>query len=178
MVLALRNEWKGEPESHVTGDPGYGWFLPHDMPSTLISTTIQTVLERLTRRYRPAKVSVRKAKRGSAALVVKINKQTLKMEEVEQFDNISMEDLAEELPDASPRYVVLSYELKHDDGRTSFPLVLINWTPQGSETGLMTLHASALIAFQNTVEVSKVVEIRDGSEGLTKAVIDAKLHSR
>ncbi|KAF8682399.1 maturation factor [Rhizoctonia solani] len=191
MVLALRNEWKGEPESHVTGDPGYGWFLPHDMPSTLISTTIQTVLERLTRRYRSQiveipqelKDSLRKfrfARRnaGSAALVVKINKQTLKMEEVEQFDNISMEDLAEELPDASPRYVVLSYELKHDDGRTSFPLVLINWTPQGSETGLMTLHASALIAFQNTVEVSKVVEIRDGSEGLTKAVIDAKLHSR
>ncbi|CEL52465.1 Glia maturation factor beta OS=Pongo abelii GN=GMFB PE=2 SV=3 [Rhizoctonia solani AG-1 IB] len=115
---------------------------------------------------------------GSAALVVKINKQTLKMEEVEQFDNISMEDLAEELPDASPRYIVLSYELKHDDGRTSFPLVLINWTPQGSETGLMTLHASALVAFQNTVEVSKVVEVRDGSEGLTKDAIDAKLRSK
>ncbi|CAE6434064.1 unnamed protein product [Rhizoctonia solani] len=113
-----------------------------------------------------------------SVFIVKINKQTLKMEEVEQFDDISMEDLAEELPDASPRYVVLSYELKHEDGRTSFPLVLINWTPQGSETGLMTLHASALIAFQNTVEVSKVVEIRDGSEGLTKAAIDAKLHSK
>ncbi|EUC66104.1 cofilin/tropomyosin-type actin-binding protein [Rhizoctonia solani AG-3 Rhs1AP] len=78
------------------------------------------------------------------------------MEEVEQFDNISIEDLAEELPEASPRYVVLSYELKHDDGRTSFPLVLINWTPLGSETGLMTLHAGSLIAFQNTVDVSKV----------------------
>ncbi|KDN49322.1 hypothetical protein RSAG8_02024, partial [Rhizoctonia solani AG-8 WAC10335] len=88
---------------------------------------------------------------GSAALVVKINKQALKMEEVEQFDSISIEELAEELPEASPRYIVLSYELKHDDGRTSFPLVLINWTPQGSETGLMTLHASSLIAFQNTV---------------------------
>ncbi|KAJ1310457.1 hypothetical protein OPQ81_007190 [Rhizoctonia solani] len=112
---------------------------------------------------------------GSAALVVKINKKTLQMEEVEQFDDISMEDLAEELPDASPRYVVLSYERKHDDGRISFPLVLINWTPQGSETGLMTLHASSLVAFQNTVEVSTVVEVRDGAEGLTKAAIDAKL---
>lgn len=56
-----------------------------------------------------------------------------------------------ELPDASPRYVVLSYELKHSDGRISFPLVMINWTPVGSETGLLTLHASALIAFQSTV---------------------------
>lgn len=32
---------------------------------------------------------------GSAALVVKINKQKLIMEEVEQFDDISIEDLAE-----------------------------------------------------------------------------------
>lgn len=32
---------------------------------------------------------------GSAALVIKINKQKLIMEEVEQFDSISIEDLAE-----------------------------------------------------------------------------------
>ncbi|KAI0818645.1 hypothetical protein BC629DRAFT_1587993 [Irpex lacteus] len=60
---------------------------------------------------------------GHAAIVVKINKQKLIMEEVEQFDNISLEDLAEELPENAPRYVVLSYELAHDDGRKSFPLV-------------------------------------------------------
>ncbi|KAB5595264.1 Glia maturation factor beta [Ceratobasidium theobromae] len=130
----------------------------------------------------PLKDSLRKfrfARRnaGSAAFIVKINKQALKMEEVKQFDSISIEDLAEELPEGSPRYVVLSYELKHEDGRISFPLVLINWAPQISEMGLLTLHASALLAFQNTVEVSKVVEIRDGAEGLTKAVIDAKLSS-
>ncbi|KAG9102970.1 hypothetical protein FRC06_000619 [Ceratobasidium sp. 370] len=97
------------------------------------------------------------------------------MEEVEQFENVSMEELAEELPDASPRYVVLSYERKHDDGRTSFPLIMLNWTPVGSETSLMTLHASALIAFQNVVEPSKVIEIRDGPEGLTKTAVDSKL---
>src|ERR1700761_7520392 len=46
------------------------------------------------------KASLRKfrfAKRssGSSALIVKVNKQTLAMEEVEQFDSISLEDLAE-----------------------------------------------------------------------------------
>jgi hypothetical protein len=56
-----------------------------------------------------------------------------------------------ELPENSPRYVVLSYELKHRDGRTSFPLVLVNWSPSSSETGLLTLHASALLDFQTTV---------------------------
>jgi len=106
--------------------------------------------------------------------VIKINKAKLLMEEVEQFDDISIEELAEELPENSPRYVVLSYELNHNDGRKSFPLVLINWAPITSETGLLTLHASALLNFQNTADVSKVIEIRDGPEGLTKEVIDAK----
>ena len=99
------------------------------------------------------------------------------MEEVEQFENISIEELADgmtqnlnidavggwrsnlsydlacltELPENSPRYVMLSYELNHKDGRISFPLVLINWSPVTSETGMLTLHASALINFQATV---------------------------
>lgn len=45
---------------------------------------------------------------------------------------------------------MLSYNLTHKDGRTSSPLVLINWAPT-CETGLLTLHASALLDFQNTV---------------------------
>ncbi|KAH7889408.1 hypothetical protein F5I97DRAFT_1844142 [Phlebopus sp. FC_14] len=112
---------------------------------------------------------------GSAALVVKIDKTKLVMEEVEQFDNISIEELADELPENSPRYVVLSYELKHRDGRTSFPLVLINWAPSSSEIKMMTLHASALLDFQNIADVSKIIEIRDGAESLTKETVDAKL---
>ncbi|KAF4576705.1 hypothetical protein EYR36_000700 [Pleurotus pulmonarius] len=112
---------------------------------------------------------------GSAALVIKINKKDLIMEEVEQFDNIGIDELAEELPENSPRYVLLSYELHHSDGRKSFPLVLINWAPTSSEIGILTLHASALLNFQNIADVSKVIEIRDGPEGLTKEVIDSKL---
>ncbi|KAI0723990.1 maturation factor [Cerioporus squamosus] len=112
---------------------------------------------------------------GHAAIVIKINKQKLVMEEVEQFDDISIEDLAEELPENSPRYVVLSYELNHSDGRKSFPLVLVNWAPTSSEMGLLTLHASAFLDFQTTADVSKVIEVRDGAEGFTKEMIDQKL---
>ncbi|KIM79737.1 hypothetical protein PILCRDRAFT_823294 [Piloderma croceum F 1598] len=115
---------------------------------------------------------------GSAALIVKINKQKLIMEEVEEFEEISLEDLAEELPENSPRYVVLSYELNHSDGRKSFPLVLINWAPTSSEIGMMTLHASALFDFQAAADVSKVIEVRDGAEGLTKTYLDTQLGVR
>ncbi|KAF5389819.1 hypothetical protein D9757_003674 [Collybiopsis confluens] len=112
---------------------------------------------------------------GSAAIIIKINKAKLVLEEVEQFDNISIDELAEELPENSPRYVVLSYALTHPDGRISFPLVLINWAPTTSEIGLLTLHASALLNFQQTADVSKVIEVREGPEGLTADVVDSKL---
>jgi hypothetical protein len=56
-----------------------------------------------------------------------------------------------ELPESSPRFVVYAYVLEHDDGRKSFPLVLLNWAPVGGETGLLTLHASAYIPFQQLV---------------------------
>ncbi|KAJ7046991.1 hypothetical protein C8F04DRAFT_216953 [Mycena alexandri] len=114
---------------------------------------------------------------GSAALVIKINKAKLILEEVEQFDSISIEELAEELPENSPRYVMLSYQLEHPDGRKSFPLVLLNWAPTSSEIGMLTLHASALLDFQSTADVSRVIELREGPEGLTREVIDAKLLS-
>jgi len=95
----------------------------------------------------------------------------------EEYDNISIEDLVEELPPNSPRYVVLSYELKHDDGRTSFPLVFVNWAPSSCETTMMTLHASALLDFQRVVEPNKTIEVRDADEGLTEEIVNARLLS-
>jgi len=124
------------------------------------------------------KFRFKKRDAGSAALIVKINKQKLIMEEVEQFDEISLEDLAEELPENSPRYVVLSYELNHSDGRKSFPLVLINWAPTSSEIGMMTLHASAFLEFQAVADVSKVIEVRDGADSLTREYVNAQLGVR
>ena len=64
-----------------------------------------------------------------------------------------------ELPENAPRYVVLSHELHHSDGRKSYPLVLVNWAPQTSEMGLLTLHASALLDFQSTVSPSYIHRI-------------------
>jgi hypothetical protein len=58
-----------------------------------------------------------------------------------------------ELPENSPRYVVLSYELTHPDGRRSFPLVLVNWAPITSAVDLLTLHASALLDFQTQARI-------------------------
>lgn len=98
----------------------------------------------------------------------RVDKTELVIKEVKKFDLTSIEDLIEgttvstrndphtdhrirvELPEHAPRFIILSYEYHHKDGRTSFPLIFINWKPQ-AETALMTLHASASLDFQTAV---------------------------
>ncbi|KAG8966235.1 hypothetical protein FRC03_012246 [Tulasnella sp. 419] len=113
--------------------------------------------------------------KGNAAFIAKVNKQKLIIEEVEVLKEITIEDLVEELPESSPRYIVLSYDLTHPDGRKSNPLLLINWTPEGSETSIVTLHASAFILFQDIADANKTLEVRDGQDGLTQRVVENKL---
>lgn len=60
------------------------------LPSQSHTVDIPDELKASLRKFRFARRNA-----GSAALVVKINKQKLIMEEVEQFDNISLEDLGE-----------------------------------------------------------------------------------
>jgi len=101
------------------------------------------------------------------------------MEEEERFDSVTLEELAEELPQNTPRYVVLSYELNYSDGRTSYPLVLIGWAPESSEIGMMMLHATALQDFQHVVDVQKTIEVRaDAEEVMTKEYFDKQLQSK
>lgn len=67
-----------------------------------------------------------------------------------------------ELEENSPRYVALDFELKHADGRTSFPLVLVYWCPQTSSTQLSTLYTSALSNLAVQADIGRVVDMRDG----------------
>ncbi|KLT39482.1 glia maturation factor beta [Cutaneotrichosporon oleaginosum] len=113
--------------------------------------------------------------KGNAAISIKIVKASLTMAVDEEFVDVSVEEIAEELPENSPRLVLLSHELKHKDGRVSYPLLLINWMPSTAPTDLMTLQASSLSYFQQTAEVAKILEVRDGEEGLTTDAVNDKL---
>lgn len=63
----------------------------------------------------------------------------------------------EELPDNSPRYVVLSYPLTLKDGRKSSPLVMLYWLPPTSQQSLRMLYAAAVELFREKAGVSKYV---------------------
>ena len=47
------------------------------------------------------------------------------------FQDISLDNLASELPAHQPRYIAYSYCYTHDDGRVSYPLVFFFVSPQG-----------------------------------------------
>ncbi|KAG0290080.1 hypothetical protein BGZ98_003593 [Dissophora globulifera] len=115
-----------------------------------------------------------KRSQGNAALVCKIDRTKLLIEEDEESDSLTIEDLAELLPENTPRYVVLSYELKHNDGRLSYPLVFLYYSPNGAKPDLSMLYASAKTFFENTVKIGKVLDIQD-SDVLTDEWLSSKL---
>lgn len=78
-----------------------------------------------------------------------------------------------ELPDNSPRFLLLSYHLSHTDGRTSFPLVLVYWAPQTSSMELLTLYTSALSNLSVKADVGKVIDFREGT--LDREALEQKL---
>lgn len=51
----------------------------------------------------------------------------------ETHDDITVDDLREELPGHQPRYIVYSYKMEHEDKRVSYPICFIFYTPRDSQ---------------------------------------------
>ncbi|TPX53292.1 hypothetical protein SeMB42_g00858 [Synchytrium endobioticum] len=116
----------------------------------------------------------RKSK-SNAALVLKIDAKALMVVEDIVLDDITMEDLASELPETSPRYVILSYENRHGDGRTSYPLIGVFYCPEASSDQSRMLYASAKsYVFQKADIGGKVYDLSD-SEDLNDAWVTGQL---
>ncbi|KGQ84061.1 hypothetical protein MEO_04490 [Candida albicans P94015] len=86
-----------------------------------------------------------------------------KSHEIKQEDEIidSIEELVEELPDTSPRYVILSYPFKLDDGRLKTPLVMLYWIPPTSGQESRMLYAGAVEQFRDKAGVSKLIKLEE-----------------
>lgn len=60
-----------------------------------------------------------------------------------------IDELVDELPDNTPRYVLVTYSMVHDDGRRSNPLFLVYWIPRTASTEMSTLYVSSSWSTQN-----------------------------
>lgn len=73
-------------------------------------------------------------------------------------------ELADDLPDSSPRFVLLSYPLTLASGRQSVPYVLLYYLPVNCNPQMRMSYAGAVELFRSTAEVNRVVEIADSEE--------------
>ncbi|GFR74910.1 glia maturation factor gamma [Elysia marginata] len=100
-----------------------------------------------------------------AAIVLKIDKASQKIILDEEYEDIQISDLVEELPPQQPRYICLSYVINHPDGRVSYPLIFIFLSPQGChpEQQMMYAGSKSTIAkgFPKVLELRSVDEFTD-----------------
>lgn len=91
------------------------------------------------------------------AMVYAIDKQSYEILEDANIDSPlgSIEELVEELPPSSPRFIVLSYPLTLKDGRKASPLVMIYWLPPTAPQSLKMLYAAAVELFRDKAGVAK-----------------------
>ncbi|ORY58107.1 GMF family protein [Pseudomassariella vexata] len=102
---------------------------------------------------------------GPQAVIYLIDKNT---KEIKQDDDKtvykSLDEISDDLPDHSPRFVLLSYPLTLPDGRLSVPYVCLYYLPITTNAAMRMLYAGAKELMRNTSEVGRVIDIESAEE--------------
>ncbi|XP_060114212.1 glia maturation factor gamma [Heteronotia binoei] len=104
---------------------------------------------------------------NNAAIIMKVDKDKQLVVLEEEFQDISPEELRNELPERQPRYPFYSYKYLHDDGRISYPLCFIFSSPVGCKPEQQMMYAGSKNRLVQVAELTKVFEIRT-TEDLTE----------
>ena len=109
------------------------------------------------------------------ALILKIDPQSKELRaDGDLMEDITLEDLKEELPGHQPRFVLYSFPYNHADARISYPLCLIFSSPRESKTELMVMYAGSKLELEKRADANKVYELSD-LEDLTFEWLQEKL---
>ncbi|KAK3307596.1 uncharacterized protein B0T15DRAFT_530645 [Chaetomium strumarium] len=99
------------------------------------------------------------------AVIYMINKQTKEIRQDEDGTVYkSLEELADDLPDHSPRFILLSYPLTLPSGRMSVPYVMLYYLPTTCNSELRMLYAGAKELMRNTSEVTRILDLESSEE--------------
>ncbi|EGY14017.1 GMF family protein [Verticillium dahliae VdLs.17] len=98
------------------------------------------------------------------AVIYLIDKTTHEIRQDEdQMVYKSLDAIADDLPDHSPRFVLLSYPMTVS-GRTSVPYVLLYYIPVTANNELKMLYAGAKELMRNTAEAGRVLDVESIDE--------------
>uniref|UniRef100_A0A915CUN6 ADF-H domain-containing protein n=1 Tax=Ditylenchus dipsaci TaxID=166011 RepID=A0A915CUN6_9BILA len=98
------------------------------------------------------------------ALILKINRENMELDVEETLEDSNAEKIKSELPAQQPRFVVISYELKRLDGRVSYPMCLLFYSPVGCSPELKILYAGSRNSLVKECQLTKSAEIRELDE--------------
>lgn len=103
--------------------------------------------------------------RNNAALILKVNRQEQRICVDNLIEDVAeLDDLQELLPSHEPRYIIYTYKMIHDDGRISFPMCFIFFTPRDCHMELQVMYAGTKIALQTEASLARSYEIRELDE--------------
>ncbi|KAL7712551.1 Glia maturation factor beta [Entamoeba marina] len=98
----------------------------------------------------------------NCALVLLIDKETNSIEVEEEYEKTPLEELQEDLPSMEPRFIVYSYRHQIEEGRVTYPLVLIYYSPTGINPQYLMIYTSSLPALQTKLSgVQKCWTVKD-----------------
>jgi len=96
------------------------------------------------------------------AMILKIDQNTKELKaDGELMEDVTLDDLKDELPEHQPRFVLYTFPYTHADERISYPLCLIFSSPRESKTELMVMYAGSKLELEKRAEVHKVYEVCD-----------------
>lgn len=98
---------------------------------------------------------------NSAGILIKVDMNSQMLIVDEEFEDVTLEDIQNELPASQPRFLVYSYCHEHDDGRKSYPLCFIFITPAGCKPEQQMAYAGSKLSLVKEAELTKVFEVRN-----------------
>ncbi|KAJ5279312.1 hypothetical protein N7478_004684 [Penicillium angulare] len=107
---------------------------------------------------RKFRLGTSRAKNAQAIIyIIDVKSQEIRPQDGEVYSK--MEDLADDLPESSPRYILLSHPLTLKDGRLSVPYVLLYWLPENCNPSQRMMYAGAVELMRTAAQVNRVVEV-------------------
>ncbi|KAI1893306.1 hypothetical protein AGOR_G00122340 [Albula goreensis] len=104
---------------------------------------------------------------NNAAILMKIDKEKQMVILEEEYEDISLDDLKNELPERQPRYPTTKcvfYKYIHADGRVSYPLCFIFSSPVGCKPEQQMMYAGSKNRLVQAAELTKVFETRNADD--------------
>ncbi|XP_039269903.2 glia maturation factor beta-like [Styela clava] len=111
--------------------------------------------------------------KNARAIILKVNMSEETVEIEDELDDITTEELMEELPERQPRYIIYSYVHETSDGRVMYPLYFIYFKPTGCKPEQVMRYAGCRDELYNLSGAGKMLSL-DEKENLTDEWVRAQ----